>query len=163
MADTEHIALAFPPSLTLQHSQPHAKVHSLDTRIADAPGARSPPPRPLLLSTSFQRDAMTATPTLSNNSSSSTRTAASSSSSSNNNNNHGRANANTNTNPKVNASGNSDPAHTDCYYCAHLKLLRDVIPPKRCDYVRTHTASFAPFRSIAPHHRIASRTCGLAC
>lgn len=33
------------------------------------------------------------------------------------------------------ASPHADDAPA-CYYCSHLKLLREVIPPKRCDYVR---------------------------
>lgn len=32
------------------------------------------------------------------------------------------------------ATGASDAL--GCPYCANLKLLREILPPKRCDYVR---------------------------
>lgn len=36
---------------------------------------------------------------------------------------------------RTGAAGDEVDAQT-CLYCANLKVLRDLLPPKRCDYVR---------------------------
>jgi hypothetical protein len=40
-------------------------------------------------------------------------------------------------NGAAHTGGAEDEAGTQtCLYCANLKVLRDLLPPKRCDYVR---------------------------
>ncbi|KAI9988193.1 hypothetical protein PInf_024463 [Phytophthora infestans] len=45
-----------------------------------------------------------------------------------------------------NVEVNDEEASQTCLYCANLKVLRDLLPPKRCDYCRKWRCQFCTLK-----------------